>query len=265
MGAYYPAEYYSFGDLKEDVLVGNSIRSFAKRKVIQSRLKGSALDKLIWTSLFPQYMPWILPPYFSLESSILDVGCGSGFFLLSMANAGFKRLAGIDPYNQADIRYKCGVQILKTDLFAVTNRYDVVMMHHAFEHMDNPEAVLNKIWKCLNPNGIALIRIPVADSEAWKTYGPLWVQLDAPRHYFLHTVKGLTQLAHRTSFSIEHIMFDSYNLQFWGSELYKQGLKLSEGTSRFSAAQLKDWSARSAILNENGRGDQLCLYLRKKG
>ena len=265
MAPYYPSDYYSFGNLKEKEVVGGSVRNFVKRKVIEARLGKPVFGRSLWQKRFPDYLEWLLPQYFTFNSSILDVGCGSGFFLLSMANAGFTNLQGIDPYNATDIRYRCGVEILKKDLFEVSETYDVVMMHHAYEHMENPEAILNQVWKCLKANGIALIRIPVADAEAWKTYGPLWVQLDAPRHYYLHTVKGLRLLADRTRFKVDHILFDSYNLQFWGSELYKQGKKLSVGPTAFTAGQLAAWSQNAKALNKQAKGDQLCIYLRKIG
>jgi len=57
------------------------------------------------------------------------------------------------------------------------------MMHHAFEHMDDPKAMLKLCFDKLNPGGRLLIRTPVTDSEVWKEKRELWVQLDAPRHW----------------------------------------------------------------------------------
>jgi 2-polyprenyl-3-methyl-5-hydroxy-6-metoxy-1,4-benzoquinol methylase len=77
------------------------------------------------------------------------------------------------------------------------------MLHHSFEHMDNPCGVLKQIDKLLNPDGELLIRIPVSDSFAWRKYGVDWFQLDAPRHFFLHTTKSIALLAKNSGFVLK--------------------------------------------------------------
>jgi len=39
------------------------------------------------------------------------------------------------------------------------------------------------------PGGWCVIRIPTVSSFAWEHYREQWVQLDAPRHFFLHKVR----------------------------------------------------------------------------
>jgi SAM-dependent methyltransferase len=121
-------------------------------------------------------------------SAILDVGCGNGYLLQQMSIWGFKNLTGIDPFIEKDILYPQGICIWKTDIYNYlstnsainkrVNEFDVIMLHHSFEHMDNPREVLSQLHKLLKPGRQLLIRIPVSDSFAWRKYGVNWFQLD---------------------------------------------------------------------------------------
>lgn len=264
MSKYYPGDYYSYNADNKEIQNRNSLRNRMKRWVIQDRLGSGSVFGVLIRKKFRSYLSWLIPEYFRFDQSILDVGCGNGFFLLSMANAGFKHLRGIDPYNDADISYPNGVNISKSDIFSEKGKYDVVMLHHSFEHMDEPEKVLSKIRECLNPGGLVLIRIPVSDAAVWKLYGTLWVQLDAPRHFFIHSVKGMKILAERTGFQLDKVEFDSYSLQYWGSELYRKNLPLSKGAGYFSAEQIENWELKAAENNRAGAGDQACFYLKMR-
>ena len=62
-----------------------------------------------------------------------------------------------------------------------------------------------------------VIRIPIAGTHAWQTYGVDWVQLDAPRHLFLHTEDGMRSLAAGAGLQVTAVVHDSTAMQFWGS------------------------------------------------
>ena len=264
MGRYYPSDYYSFGDQTSKAGNPASLRNIAKRAVIQKRFGHSSILGGLLQNKFSSYLEWLQPDYFDMNKSVLDLGCGSGFFLASMANAGFRNLKGLDPFNKEAIRLKSGVFIDNKDVFSESGRFHGVMLHHSFEHMDQPLEVLSHIHKILEDDGFLLIRIPIAESSAWAEYGPLWVQLDAPRHYFIHSRKGLENLFSLAGFRLDKVVHDSYSLQYWGSELYKKDMPLSEGTKPFSQTQLSEWTKKAEENNRNGRGDQACFYLRKK-
>ena len=65
------------------------------------------------------------------------------------------------------------------------------MFHHSFEHLPDPIETLERVYRLMPSGGNCLIRIPLVSSEAWKKYGPHWVQLDAPRHFFLYSIESL--------------------------------------------------------------------------
>ncbi|MCC5464573.1 class I SAM-dependent methyltransferase [Pelosinus baikalensis] len=213
----------------------------------------------------PNYITWAKKTQINPSSRILDVGCGIGNRLREMLDAGFTNLTGVDPNIKQDIVYENKVKIYKSEIFDINDKlFDLIMLHHSFEHMSNPEQVLNKIYDLLPPNGHALIRIPVASSYAWRHYNINWVQLDAPRHLFLHTVKSIELLAKKAKFTIKDIIWDSSEFQFTGSESYTKGVPLNKlKKSNFSQNEIHRYREKAQELNLKHDGDQACFYLQK--
>ena len=221
----------------------------------------------------PSRLPkWVVPlrDRLNVRSKILDVGCGTGAALFSLHECGFTDLTGIDPFIEADSA-AAGIRLLKRDLFSITDRFDCIMLHHAFEHMPEPERVLAKLVDILAPGGALIIRVPVAGCFAWRHYGKVWAQLDAPRHLFLHTPRSIRLLAEAAGLRLAATVFDSTEFQFWASEQYLQDVPLEDSRSVlhdppngiFSSAQMEKFSLDAKRLNEEHDGDSAAFYLER--
>lgn len=123
-------------------------------------------------------------------------------------------------------------------------------------------------WRC----GILprfLIRIPPADGYAWETYREDWVQLDAPRHLYLHTQKSIRYLAGLHGLERERVLYDSDATQILGSELYRHDIPLTAGKAQkrsvLTATARRAAERRAEELNRAGRGDQAAFFLRWPG
>src|SRR6185312_6539918 len=112
-----------------------------------------------------------------------------------------------------DIISDRGVNLYKKEIAEVDGEFDFVMLNHSFEHMAEPLYVLKEIYRLLKRDRVALIRIPVVPSYAWRTYGVNWVQLDAPRHLFLHSVSSMKFLSEKAGFETQEIVYDSSDFQ----------------------------------------------------
>jgi SAM-dependent methyltransferase len=209
----------------------------------------------------------------NLDSGILELGAGAGGKLLELRRCGFRNLLGVDPFISGDLEYDGGVKIVKGDLTAVRGEFDFIMLHHSFEHMPDPREMFRQLRPRLRPGGAVLIRIPVGGCFAWKRYGADWVQLDAPRHFFLHTENSLRLVAEAAGLVVVGVRYDSKGFQFWGSEQYRRDVPLKDprspfsnpaGQTLFSIAELAAWAAEAEKLNTRGEGDQACFYLRAK-
>lgn len=205
------------------------------------------------------------------SAQILDVGCGLGALLCSLSDLRFTNLLGVDPFIAQDIGYENGLKILKTDVSNVEGKWDLIMLHHSFEHVPDPTKTLQAISRLLKPNGYCVIRIPTVTSYAWKHYGVKWVQLDAPRHFYLHSVESMKILIDKAQLEMHTVIYDSTAFQFWGSEQYKNDIPLCDKrsyllnphNSLFSKQEIATFATRAEALNENNQGDQAIFYLRK--
>jgi len=116
LSKYYPNDYYSFSNLKKKIkqqkfkdffykqntkyLLGNkTILGFLISKFLKNRKKKLQL---------------LLSCKLSLESKILDIGCGAGKYLMRLRECGFVNLTGIDPFIKDNVFYhNGGVNIYK--------------------------------------------------------------------------------------------------------------------------------------------------------
>ncbi|HWS00250.1 MAG TPA: class I SAM-dependent methyltransferase [Prolixibacteraceae bacterium] len=260
LSKYYPAEYYSFRNPKFGLAL-NPLVYFLKKSLIRHYLKKFDPAGALLSLFLPHPFPWMKPGLLSFKSAILDVGCGSGRVIRSMQRSGFKNLTGIDPFLEKDLQNSPELKILKKDLFEMTGKFDFIMLHHAFEHMDHPDRVLGKIRELLKPTGKLLIRIPVANAYAWRKYRTHWFALDAPRHLFLHTPHSIHLLAQKAGLTVDRIDYDSSFVQFASSEKYLRDIPYSDDFSMFSRKQMRDFSKEAERLNRIGDGDCACFYL----
>jgi SAM-dependent methyltransferase len=194
------------------------------------------------------------------------VGTGDGALVLALRRLGFHAAVGVEPNIERDVVDGGALVVQRGRIEDVAGPFEIVMLHHSFEHMDRPLAALREVRRLLVAGGTCVLRIPVFPSWAWERYGTAWVQLDAPRHLFLHSVGSVRRLAAEAGLTVRDVVHDSGPLQFWGSERYEEGLPLFvPGAPR--RARVRDFLRRhrlgreAARLNAEGRGDQATFYL----
>jgi 2-polyprenyl-3-methyl-5-hydroxy-6-metoxy-1,4-benzoquinol methylase len=272
---YYSARYYSLKKIKilEQWAKGQRLSYYIHRKNLAGFLLSQiyASQNRVSELMLKRTAEWIKRAKLKFKDSILDIGCGNGTLLFQMHAAGFRNLAGVDPYLEQDYIYKNGIRLLKRELPQIEGQYDFIMLHHAFEHMSDPINALKEIYRICKPGKIVLIRIPTSSSFAWRKYGINWIQLDAPRHFFLHSRKSMEILAQKVGFEISDIVYDSTEFQFWGSEQLLQDIPLRAENSYginpkqsiFSKQDITSYRQRSEELNNANDGDSACFFLYK--
>jgi SAM-dependent methyltransferase len=264
LAKYYPANYYSM----EAPLPGpKGFPTDAMRRL------GARFRLQVWNfgrTKRREIFDWFRLSGAGFDARILDVGCGRGALLHELLLDGFRNLRGADPFIAKDLEYPNGITIKKSPIWDLEGTFDLIMMHHSFEHMPEPKRVLEAAARLLAPGGNLLIRIPVL-GFAWREYGPDWFQLDAPRHFYLHSRKSLAFLAEKAGYRIDAVVYDSKAAQFWCSEQYRRDIPLRDprsydekrNKSGITAKQMRANRRQARVLNAKQDGDAACFFLRR--
>ena len=145
---------------------------------------------------------------------ILDVGCGSGFFLRALDAARWDR-AGVEISEgaaEAARRAIGGDRIFTGTLNQAAysdSEFDVVTLWSALEHTNQPRSTLVEARRILKPGGSLIVQLPNADSYQLRLFSGHWFALDVPRHRYHFTPKTLEWLLSGIGFSSYHMTFFS--------------------------------------------------------
>jgi len=129
--------------------------------------------------------PELSPPA-SGGRRLLDFGCGSGDFLARMHADGWE-VTGVDASLSAVnvVRRQLGLSAVVGSLphpELEGERFDLITMWQALEHVHQPLHVLAAAYRLLKPRGRLVIAVPNIDSLPFRWFGHAWYGLDLPRH-----------------------------------------------------------------------------------
>jgi SAM-dependent methyltransferase len=258
---YYPSAYYAFApDVSSPIFkAARSLRNWVA-------LSNASPLRRVAQLVYPHpASDWLRLPRPSATSRILDVGCGKGVLLKQLADAGFSRLTGVDPYLPDRVEVPSSVRMIRSDLGALQGEFDLIMFHHSLEHIVDQQSTLAATARLLSPGGWCLIRVPISSSWAWEHYRESWYQLDAPRHAVLHSRRSLEELGRGAGLALQRVDFDSSEWQILWSERYRQNIAMSDSVKPFSRSERRAARQAAARLNAAETGDQLVMYFRKPG
>jgi SAM-dependent methyltransferase len=126
------------------------------------------------------------------KDSLLEIGCGNGFFLEEALARGYRRVQGVEPSiaaaNKArpDIAKSIIRDVLRPGVLQ-PDQFDVVCLFQVFDHMTDPGLVLDECRRALKPGGLMLClnhnvsamsarllgeRSPIVDIEHTYLYNP---------------------------------------------------------------------------------------------
>lgn len=280
LSSFYPENYYSYRNnslkLQKKSPILKQLEMFRIRYALFG--KGFKLAKLSshivdLPSEIRKVGPWLKKCNISsFDAEFLDIGCGTeSWWLNNLKSLGFHKLLGIDPFIQNNVTYN-GITILKTHPHNLHKKFDLISLHHSLEHIPNQVEILRNIRSLLKPNGFCLIRIPLVSSLVWEQYGTDWVELDAPRHLYLHSYDSLKLLADNEGFHLADFFCDSTEFEFWGSEQYRRDIPLmaedsfsiNSSKSNFTYREMSDFKNMAEEANNIGQGGRGCFFFRLK-
>jgi 2-polyprenyl-3-methyl-5-hydroxy-6-metoxy-1,4-benzoquinol methylase len=159
------------------------------------------------------------------KGKLLDIGCGTGDFLVEAKNQGWSIL-GFEPNSDAkQLAAKKGV-LFTEDIFALPeNTFDVVSMWHVLEHVPNLTEYITNLKRIVKPNGTIIIAVPNYKSYDAKYYNRFWAAYDVPRHLWHFSKTSIKRLFSDVDMELKKVKpmwFDSFYVSLL-SEKYKNG------------------------------------------
>ncbi len=160
------------------------------------------------------------------NNSLLDIGCGTGDFLVASQKKGFS-VVGIEPNEKARqlTSSKLKTTIYKDISEISSEQFDCITMWHVLEHVPNLFDYISKLKSLLKPNGILIVAVPNYKSFDANYYGKFWAAYDVPRHLWHFSQKSIKLLFKKENMKViktKPMLFDSFYVSLL-SEKYKNG------------------------------------------
>lgn len=136
---------------------------------------------------------------------LLDVGCGKGHFVYRAEEAGWEAL-GIEVTDASvDVAQRLGAAVIHQDFLTMQNvEFDVVSMFELVEHLEEPQAFIQKAFDVLAPGGLLFITTPNCISLDARLAGARWRAYD-PEHLVLFSPAQLKTLVQSHGFEIARL------------------------------------------------------------
>jgi len=179
---------------------------------------------------------------------ILDIGAGSGSFLVAMKSLGWDPY-GVDISSDAVERARSlGLTMFQGEVQDVSFPavfFDVITLRAVLEHVHHPVASLQEVYRILKDQGVVYIVVPNSASLNFLIFGRFWYALEAPRHLYAYSPRVMELLARRTGFRILSTRFRSStlglraSLQYWYDD--RKGVR---GKDPFMSSRGVRWAGR---------------------
>jgi 2-polyprenyl-3-methyl-5-hydroxy-6-metoxy-1,4-benzoquinol methylase len=167
----------------------------------------------------------IINSYHTQKGSLLDIGAGTGDFLVTANSLGWLT-KGIEPNENAKkLAVSKGISFEKSIESIENQQFDVITMWHVLEHVPDVTHQINQLKRLLKPNGTIIIAVPNYKSFDAQYYGKFWAAYDVPRHLWHFSKISIEKLVSRENMKVVKILpmiFDSFYVSLL-SEKYKSG------------------------------------------
>ncbi len=191
---------------------------------------GSLTDKLYqWVKRINLNGKWNLIQRFDNGSrTVLDIGAGTGDFLVQGKNLGFK-VHGVEPNERAkNLSKEKGIQ-LHAKIEELENRkFQTITLWHVLEHLPDLDKQIEEIVSLLEKDGTLIIAVPNFKSYDAKHYKSFWAAYDVPRHLWHFSKVSIQKLFEQHQMKVvktKPMIFDAFYVsmlseKYRGSRVY---------------------------------------------
>lgn len=162
----------------------------------------------------------------SKKLTVLDIGSGTGDFLLGCKNSGFE-VFGVEPNVRAKSLSESKLDsMIYTDISELEEeKFDFITMWHVLEHIPNLSEYVVHLKSLLKEDGVLIVAVPNYKSYDAVYYEKFWAAFDVPRHLSHFSMNAISRLFSNINMKVDHqlpMIFDSFYVALL-SEKYKTG------------------------------------------
>lgn len=164
-------------------------------------LENEGLFKNIFTKRFN-----ILKRFIKQPGKVLDIGASTGTMLDVFKEHGWQTW-GVEPSESALVAENKGHGIIHNyfeDVILKNNSFDLVILNHTLEHLDDPVGILTKVRRILRNSGTVFVDVPNFGSLSSKILKKCWPYLAPEEHKHQFTKQSLGQILKKSGFKVVH-------------------------------------------------------------
>ncbi len=153
--------------------------------------------------------------------SLLEVGCGTGFFLKEALGMGLKEVLGFEPSRDCCEKADATVDgliinsVFDSDMID-GKTFDLICSFHVFDHLPNPRKTIASLSQHLSANGMLLLVVHDVESLSAKILGDYSPIFDVEHIYLFskNTIKILLENADFKTLETGSLT-NTYPLEYW--------------------------------------------------
>jgi SAM-dependent methyltransferase len=154
------------------------------------------------------------------KGSLLEIGCGNGFFLQEAKRQGYKIVRGVEPSTQAcdqaprSVKANIVCDIMRTGVFE-PDSFDAICLFQVFDHIPEPNALLQECFSVLKPGGLILFLNHNVNSVSAKLLGAKSPIIDL-EHTYLYSPRTLMRITQKHGFRVRSFgaVWNIYSLHY---------------------------------------------------
>ena len=146
-------------------------------------------------------------------STLVDIGCGDGSFLLEARQAGWTVL-GTEVNNRIP---SPGLEIWGSlDDLKARAPFGCITLWHSLEHLRNPIQALADLTEMLVPGGTFVVAVPDSAGYQARLFGADWLHLDVPRHLYHFSLPSLRAELDRAGLEVVRVWHHELEYDWFG-------------------------------------------------
>jgi CMP-N,N'-diacetyllegionaminic acid synthase len=164
----------------------------------------------------------------------LDIGCGLGFLLSGIPEGWEKH--GVEVSGFAAERARSHGTIHHGDLASAhypSGHFDLVVMHHVIEHVDDPSQLMREALRVLKPGGKLVLGTPDFDGAMARRFGENYRLLHDPTHVSLFSNESMHRFLRDHGLVIDHADYPFFETRHFTTENLQRLFDTSQKSPAF--------------------------------